>query len=55
MAAVNSAGADPYVKKGVLPENVILTNATGAYGQSVAEHMLAVLFSPAKEITSIQR
>ena len=28
---LNSAGADPYVKKGVLPENVILTNATGAY------------------------
>lgn len=42
---LNSAGADPYVKKGVLPEDVILTNATGAYGPSVAEHMLAVLFS----------
>ena len=25
---LNSAGADPYVKKGVLPEDVILTNAT---------------------------
>ena len=34
---LNSAGADPYVKKGVLPEDVILTNATGAYGPSVAE------------------
>ena len=52
---LNSAGADPYVKKGVLPEDVILTNATGAYGPSVAEHMLAVLFSLQKEITSIQR
>ena len=55
---LNSAGADPYVKKGVLPEDVILTNATGAYGPSVAEHMLAVLFSLQKnyiytEITKI--
>lgn len=32
---LNSAGADPYVKKGVLPENVILTNATGAYGRAL--------------------
>ena len=47
---LNSAGADPYVKKGVLPENVILTNATGAYGPSVAEHMLAVLFSLQKKL-----
>ena len=47
---LNSAGADPYVKKGVLPEDVILTNATGAYGPSVAEHMLAVLFSLQKKL-----
>lgn len=47
---LNSAGADPYVKKGVLPKDVILTNATGAYGPSVAEHMLAVLFSLQKKL-----
>ena len=47
---LNSAGADPYVKKSVLPEDVILTNATGAYGPSVAEHMLAVLFSLQKKL-----
>lgn len=47
---LNSAGADPYVKKGVLPEDVTLTNATGAYGPSVAEHMLAVLFSLQKKL-----
>ena len=47
---LNSAGADPYVKKGVLPEDVILTNATGSYGPSVAEHMLAVLFSLQKKL-----
>ena len=32
------------MKKGVLPEDVILTNATGAYGPSVAEHMLQSYF-----------
>lgn len=47
---LNSAGADAYVKKGVLPENTILTNATGAYGPGVAEHMLAVLFSLQKKL-----
>ena len=47
---LNSAGADRYVKEGVLPENVILTNATGAYGPGVAEHMLAVLFSLQKKL-----
>ena len=36
---LNSAGADPYVKKGVLPEDVILTNATGAYGLYFARLM----------------
>lgn len=47
---LNSAGADRYVKKGVLPENVMLTNATGAYGPGVAEHMMAVLFSLQKKL-----
>lgn len=47
---LNSAGADPYVKEGVLKDNVLLTNATGAYGQSVAEHMLSVLFSIQKKL-----
>lgn len=41
---LNSAGADAYVKPGVLPENTVLTNATGAYGLSVSEHMLALVF-----------
>ena len=47
---LNSAGADKYVKEGVLKENVTLTNATGAYGPGVAEHMLAVLFSLQKKL-----
>ena len=47
---LNSAGADPYVKDGVLKDQILLTNATGAYGQSVSEHMLAVLFSLQKKL-----
>ena len=38
---LNSAGADPYIVKGVLAEKTILTNATGAYSKAVAEHGFA--------------
>ncbi len=37
---LNSAGADNYCKPGVLRPGTILTNATGAYGLAIAEHML---------------
>lgn len=36
-----SAGVDPYLAPGVLPEGTVLTSAVGAYGAAVAEHMLA--------------
>ena len=38
---LNTAGADPYIVKGVLAEKTVLTNATGAYSKAVAEHALA--------------
>lgn len=38
-----SAGVGPYGRPGTLPQNVILTNASGAYGLGIAEHMLGVL------------
>lgn len=41
---LNSAGADQYVKPGILKPGVMLTNATGAYGLAVSEHMLAMTF-----------
>lgn len=41
---LNFAGADAYTKPGVLPEKTVLTNATGAYGLAVSEHMLALVF-----------
>lgn len=40
-----SAGADAYLKPGVLPEGAMLTSAIGAYGPSVSEHMLAMLLA----------
>lgn len=39
---LNSAGANPYDKPGALKEGVKLTTATGAYGLTVSEHMLAL-------------
>lgn len=47
---LNSAGADMYVKEGVLPEGVKLTNATGAYGLAISEHMIGVLLSIYKKL-----
>ncbi len=38
-----SSGVDIYLKEGVLPEGVILTSATGAYGQAVSEHVFAMM------------
>ena len=32
---LNSAGADLYIKAGVMPEGAVLANATGAYGLAV--------------------
>lgn len=39
------AGADAYAAPGVLPPDVVLTNAVGAYGLTVSEHMLAQTLS----------
>lgn len=36
------AGVDPLLPAGRLPENVILTNGSGAYGVTIAEHMVMV-------------
>ena len=42
---LNSAGADAYTKPGALDSRVLLTNAVGAYGLTVSEHMLSLLFA----------
>lgn len=36
------AGVDPLIKSGVLSEGVVLTNGSGAYGVTIAEHMIMV-------------
>lgn len=47
---LNSAGADDYIKPGVLSEKTILTNATGAYSKAVAEHAFALMFMLQKKL-----
>lgn len=47
---LNSAGANNYTEKGVLKEGTILTNASGAYGLAIAEHMLAMVLSLKKKL-----
>ncbi|MGB8452946.1 MAG: D-2-hydroxyacid dehydrogenase [Anaerocolumna sp.] len=47
---LNSAGADAYILPGVLSSGTILTNATGAYGKTVAEHMFGVMMCLQKKL-----
>ena len=44
-----SAGTDGYTADGVLPKGAILTNATGAYGLAISEHMLGALLTVMKK------
>ncbi|OZG67344.1 D-2-hydroxyacid dehydrogenase [Bifidobacterium eulemuris] len=50
-----SAGVDQYLADGVLGANVRLSNATGAYGQTVAEHMFAMMWSLMKNLPAYTR
>ena len=47
---LNIAGADRYVKPGVLSPKTKLTNSTGAYSKAVAEHGAAMLFMLQKKL-----
>ena len=47
---LNSAGTDGYLADGVLPEKAVLTNATGAYGLAISEHMLGMLLELQKKL-----
>lgn len=51
---LNFAGSDNYAAPGVLPEGVILTNATGAYGLAISECMLAGALSLIKRLGEYQ-
>lgn len=47
---LNSAGANQYTEEGTLLEGTLLTNATGAYGLAIAEHMLSMVLSLQKKL-----
>lgn len=47
---LNSAGTDGYTTEGVLPEGALLTNATGAYGLAISEHMIGSLLHIMKKL-----
>ena len=47
---LSMAGAAPYCRKGLLPDGCELTNATGAYGLALAEHMLGALLAMQKKL-----
>lgn len=47
---LNSAGTDGYCEPDILPQQAILTNATGAYGLALSEYMLAVLMAMQKHL-----
>lgn len=46
----NSAGVEPYIQPGALAGDTLLTNATGAYGLAIAEHMLGMLLELFKKL-----
>ncbi|KAB8287828.1 2-hydroxyacid dehydrogenase [Bifidobacterium ramosum] len=50
-----SAGVDRYLAPGVLGERTQVTNATGAYGQTVAEHLFAMMWSLMRNIPMYAR
>lgn len=47
------AGADRYLER--FPENVILTTASGAFGETIAEHALAMLFALCRRLPAYSR
>lgn len=47
---LNSAGSDAYIKEGILNKGVFLTNATGAYGLAISEHIIGVLLQLFKKL-----
>jgi len=46
----NAAGPNAYLAPGVLPEECVVTNATGAYGLAISEWMLAMWLGLQKDL-----
>ena len=49
------AGAGPYCAPGVIPDDVVLTCASGAYGLTCSEHMLAFTFDLVRRFSEYHR
>ena len=47
---LGSAGANGYCDPGALEERVVLTNASGAYGLAISEHMIGMLLMLQKKL-----
>lgn len=47
---LNSAGTDGYCEDGIIPKGAYLTNASGAYGLAISEHMLGLLLEIKKKL-----
>lgn len=47
---LSTAGVGFYTRPGALPEKVVLTNASGAYGAGIAEHMLGMALTLLKKL-----
>lgn len=52
---LNSAGTDGYCEADVIPEGAYLTNATGAYGLAISEHMLGLVLEIKKKLNLYYR
>ncbi|MBE6896442.1 MAG: D-2-hydroxyacid dehydrogenase [Ruminococcaceae bacterium] len=44
------AGVDAYIKNGVIGDDVVITNVTGAFGLAISEHMVGCVFELYKKL-----
>lgn len=47
---ITSAGADSYVQPGALPEALLLTNVSGAFGRTISEYVLTLILAFEKKL-----
>ncbi len=52
---ISWAGADAYLRPGLLGDEILLTNASGAYGLAVSEHMVAASFALVRRLHQYAR
>ena len=45
-----SAGTEGFCEQGLLETNTVLTNATGAFGTAISEHMIGMMFMLRKKL-----